>query len=49
VESPEGEAMQMEIDGLRGQVGEEGFRRLMAEVEPRAEEIMEQMLHKSKN
>ena len=45
-ESPEGEAIQKEIDGLRGQVGEERFRRLMAEVEPRVEEIVAQMLRK---
>jgi len=35
------------MDGLRGQVGEVGFRKLMAEIEPRAEEIVEQMLRKS--
>ncbi len=46
VESPEGEEMQREMDGLSRQLGEEGFRRLMAEVEPRVEEIVEQMLHK---
>jgi hypothetical protein len=46
VESPEGEAMQREMDGLRRQVGEEGFRKLMAEIEPRAEEIVKQMLRK---
>ncbi len=46
VESAEGEAAQREMDGLRGQVGEDGSRKLMAEIEPRAEEIVEQILRK---
>src|SRR6266568_1286297 len=46
VESPEGEATQREMDGLHEKIGEEGFKKLMAEIEPRAEQVVEQMLHK---
>src|SRR5260221_7913475 len=46
VESPEGEATQREMDALREKIGEEGFRKLMAEIEPRAEQVVEQILHK---
>jgi tetratricopeptide (TPR) repeat protein len=46
VESPEGEAMQKEVDVLREKIGAEGFGKLMADVEPRVEEIVEKMLRK---
>jgi len=46
VKSPEGQEMRGEMDDLRRQVGAEAFRKLMAEIEQHADQVVGQMSHK---